>query len=261
MTGDQAKALATLLVGRWGGGTERLALFTLTFTDPGLVYEHALTAVREMVMEDREKCPTPNQVLGAYHGAKKAASVTTSDGAMPMCHFCLAEGGWHLDHSDTKYPPREACPPYLPTILLRDDANKVLGPAWGHPPACASHGRQISRKQGHGGWEPPRVKEHRDEIREWRDRWEAEHAIAAAAALDAMVVPPHHPTQEVASAGQPTASVAVVDDGPRPLMETLTDILSLGRMTDCEVAALPSDEKPPPMTADEEADFDRGIRF
>lgn len=79
MTGDQAKNLATLLVGRWGGGAEKMALLTLTFSDPGLVYEHALTAVREMVMEDREKCPTPNQILGAYHGAKKAATVTTPD--------------------------------------------------------------------------------------------------------------------------------------------------------------------------------------
>lgn len=246
MNGDQAKALATLLVGRWGGGTERLALFTLTFTDPGLVYEHALTAVREMVMEDREKCPTPNQILGAYHGARKAATVTTPTGGMPPCHYCLAEGGWHLDHSETLYPPREACPPYLPTILVRDDANKVLGPAWGHKPACASHGRQISRREGHGGWESGYTKEHRESLREWRDRWEAEHAEAAAAAIEAEVGSPHHPTPKVAPQVPSVASIAVVEAPPRPDPAVVAFVNAAvnapsPEMTDPEIAAFDAD--------------------
>lgn len=256
MTSDQARTLAGLLVGRWGGGAERTALFVLLFSDPGLVYDHALAAVREIVLEDREKCPTPNQILGAYHGAKKAASVVTSDGSLPPCHYCLAEGGWHLDHSDRLYPPREATAPYLPTILVRDDANKVLGPAWGHKPACASHGRQISRKEGHGGWEPARVKEHRGDLVEWRDRWEAEHAVAAAAAIDAEMS--RHPSPTV------TAFVTAAVNAPPPA--------SVARTASLEPAVVPGATEPetsfpvaisplPSLTPAEEAAFDADIPF
>lgn len=257
MTSDQAKALATLLVGRWGGGAERTALFVLMFSDPGLVYDHALAAVREIVLEDREKCPTPNQILGAYHGAKKAATVSTPSGGMPPCHYCLAEGGWHLDHSDMKYPPREACPPYLPTILVRDDANKVLGPAWGHKPACASHGRQISRKDGHGGWESPYTKEHRESLREWRDRWEGEHAVHAAAMIE----------QELAAHPSITSFVIAAVNAPPPASvartATLDPVVAPGPTkpeTPVYEAQVRSDV-PPPMTPDEEAAFDAGIQF
>lgn len=256
MTTDQAKLLAGLLVGRWGGGAERLAMFTLVFSDPGVVYEHALTAVKEIILEDREKCPTPNQILGAYHGAKKAATVETASGALPMCHYCLAEGGWHLDHSDTKHPPREACAPYLPTILVRDDANKVLGPAWGHKPACASHGRQISRKEGHGGWEPHHLKQHRDEIRAWRDRWEAEHAQVAAKIIEDNIAGDYK---------SPAAFVTVVVNAPPT--ENKATPSDFDPEIDPEVgvtendAVVPAVSVEPPMTPAEEAAFNARIRF
>lgn len=252
-------------------------------------YDNALMAQAvEYAVENCERLPTVKGVIAMYRKAEQMARTEAASEGVP-CAYCKAEGGWRVQGSTRLVKEiRTAVAPYLPGIMVKDDTGMILGPAWGRLPACASHGLEVARKQGHGGWESPRVKEHRDEIREWRDRWEAEHAIAAAAAIEAEVGSPHHPTPKVVPQGPSLAPIGVVEDSPgvaklrrvldevnavtrpppemvvdvpRPLVETLTDILSLGRMSDCEVAALPSDEKPPPMTADEEADFDRGIRF
>jgi len=130
--------------------------------------------------------------------------------------------------------------------LVRDDANKAMGPAWGHKPACASHGRQISRREGHGGWESGYTKEHRESLREWRDRWEAEHAEAAAAAIEREVGPPHHPTPKVAPQPASLPSIAVVDAPPRPdpavaaFVNAAVNAPTPG-MTDAEIAAFDAD--------------------
>ena len=158
-------------------------------------------------------------------------------GGVVACFFCDRDGGRTM--FGKKWPKAPAVAPFLPEQR------------WPTNPACATHGTQLA-VYSHLVKAPLAAVAHNLEAVENSDLLWSDMP---------RVVPPHHAPKEVASAAQPEASVAVVADGPRPLVETLTDILSLGRMTDCEVAALPSDEKPPPMTADEEADFDRGIRF
>jgi hypothetical protein len=198
----------------------------------------------EFAVENCERLPTVKGVIAMYRKAEQLARVEAKTAGTP-CHFCRAEGGWHLDHSTQMYAPRDAIAPYLPGIVIRDDAGMALGSAWGHPPACASHGRQISRKQGHAGHETGWVKDRKTELVEWRDRWEAMHAESAAAAMeDSIALDDRRPPTAAAvsfvaqavAAPHPTENVAVAGD-----------------------SQLPSETNP--MTPDEETEFNRSIRF
>ena len=245
MLPEQAKQLATLMVGRFGGGDPRMVLYVSVLKD--LDFVPASEAVNEFVMGDREKAPSPNQMIGAYYGARNAARAKSEDGP-PPCHFCREEG---------RANPFPATAPYLATVTIKTDDGKVLGPAWGHPPACAGHGLKVSREKGHNGYEPPRVKEHRDEIRQWRDRCEAEHAEWAAKRIEDELAR-SHPTPTVAatrafvdaavSAPIPASAVAVAPDFQSPTeTEQKNDHFSGSPL--------------PPMTPEEEAAFDAGISF
>ena len=241
MLPEQAKQLATLMVGRFGGGDPRMVLYVSVLKD--LDFVPASEAVNEFVMGDREKAPSPNQIIGAYYGARNAARSKT-DAGPPPCHFCVAEG---------RPNPFPATAPYLSHVTIKTDDNKVLGPAWGHPPACAGHGLSVSRNQGHNGFEPARVKEHRDEIRQWRDRCEAEHAEWAAKRIE-MELARSHPAPPVAatrafvqaavSAPIPKSADAVAPDFQYP-----------------KETAVAADPEIAPLSAEDEAKFDSEIPF
>jgi hypothetical protein len=199
----------------------------------------------EYAVENCERLPTVKGVIAMYRKAEALARIESKTAGTP-CHFCQVEGGWHLDHSTQMYPPREASAPYLPGIVVRDDAGMVLGQAWGHPPACASHGRQISRSQGHNGHETGWVKDRAVELREWRDRWEAMHAESAAAAIEESIANDHRrPTEAAAKSFVAQAIAAPHSD---------ENVAVAGDFQ------LPS-ETSVPMTPDEEASFNAGIRF
>ena len=213
----------------------------------------------EYAVENCERLPTVKGVIAMYRKAEQLARVETAAAGVP-CAYCKAAGGWTIAGSDRLIPEiRTAVPPYLPGIMVRDDAGSAMGPAWGRLPACASHGLSVARREGHGGWEPSRVKEHRGDLVEWRDRWEAEHAVNAASAIEAEMA--RHPSAAVtafvtsAVNAPPPASVAVSAS-----FEPAVVLGSIEPETSLSVAPLRSDV-PPPLTPDEEAAFDRGIKF
>ena len=201
----------------------------------------------EYAVENCERMPAVKGVIAMYRKAE-ALSRTVSAAEAPPCRFCVMEG---------RAAPFPATAPYLPNVTIKDDQGMVLGPAWGHPPACAGHGLKVSRERGHNGYEPPRVKEHRDEIRQWRDRCEAEHAEWAAKRIEAELAL-SHPAPTVAatrafvdaavSAPIPASAVAVAPDFQSPMeTEQKNDHFSGSPL--------------PPMTPEEEAAFNDGIRF
>jgi hypothetical protein len=165
-----------------------------------------------------------------------------------------------LPFSDKVIPEvRMAVAPYLPGIMVKDDAGMALGPAWGRLPACASHGLEIARKQGHGGYERPWVKDHQDELREWRDRWEAEHAEAAAAAIEREIV---------ATKGTTRAFVTAAVNAPLPesvaRTETFEPAVAPEPTPAGNVAPAPDFNPfadPPGMSAKQVERFDAGIPF
>ncbi len=213
-------------------------------------YDNALMAQAvEYAVENCERLPTVKGVIAMYRKAEQMARVETAAEGVP-CAYCKAEGGWRTKGSSMLVKEiRTATAPYLPGIMVKDDAGMTLGSAWTRLPACASHGLEVARKQGHGGYERPWVKERMEELREWRDRWEAEHAEAAAAAIEREVGSPHHPAPKVAPQPASLPSIAVVEAPPRP---------------DPAVAAFVNaavNAPTPGMTDAEVADFDANVPF
>ncbi len=201
----------------------------------------------EYAVENCERMPSFKAVIAMYRKAEALAR-TVSAAEAPPCRFCVMEG---------RAVPFPATAPYLPNVTIKDDQGMVLGPAWGHPPACAGHGLKVSRERGHNGYEPPRVKEHRDEIRQWRDRCEAEHAEWAAKRIEDELARSHStPTvaatrafvDAAVSAPIPASAVAVAPDFQSPTeTEQKNDHFSGSPL--------------PPMTPEEEAAFNAGIAF
>lgn len=210
-------------------------------------------------VENCERLPTVKGVIAMYRKAEQLARTEAASEGVP-CAYCRGEGGWRLPFSDKVIPEvRMAVAPYLPGIMVKDDAGMALGPAWGRLPACASHGLEIARKQGHGGYERPWVKDHQDELREWRDRWEAEHAEAAAAAIE----------REIASTkGTTRAFVTAAVNAPLPesvaRTETFGPAVAPEPTPTGNVAPAPDFNPfadPPGMSAKQVERFDAGIPF
>ena len=242
----EAMKNAAALCNAFGARDETIRAYGVAFKG----YDNALMAQAvEYAVENCERLPTVKGVIAMYRKAEQMARVETAAEGVP-CAYCKAEGGWRVQGSDRVVPEiRTAVAPYLPGIMVKDDTGMTLGPAWTRLPACASHGLEQARRQGHGGYERPWVKERMDDLREWRDRWEAEHAEAAAALLQAEIDRTHHPIPKVAPQGPSLPSIAVVEAPPRP---------------DSAVAAFVNaavNAPLPPMTPEEEAEFDSGIRF
>ncbi len=228
-------------------------------------------------VENCERLPTVKGIIAMYRKAEQMARVETAAEGVP-CAYCRAAGGWNLPGSSRLVPEvRMATAPYLPGIMVKDDAGMTLGPAWTRLPACASHGLEQARKQGHGGYERPWVKERIDDLREWRDRWEGEHAIHAAAMIEQELAAHPSVTSFVPAAvnAPPPASVArtatldpvVAPESTQP--ETSLPVASSPgvdrlRQALAEAGAfkgVPGPDVMVPMTPDEEAAFDAGIRF
>ena len=198
----------------------------------------------DYAVENCERLPTVKGVIAMYRKAEQLARVESKSAAVP-CHFCLMEQGWTLPNGVKRYAPRDAVPPYMAGVMVRDDAGMALGPAWGHPPACASHGLSVARREGHAGYETGWVKERKTELVEWRDRWEATHAESAAAAMEESVADDYRRPSTAAA----VAFVAQAVSAPAPA----ENVAVAGDFQ------LPSETNP--MTPDEEAEFNRGIRF
>ena len=216
-------------------------------------------------VENCERLPTVKGVIAMYRKAEQLARVETAAEGVP-CAYCKAEGGWRVQGSDRVVPEiRMAVAPYLPGIMVKDDTGMTLGPAWTRLPACASHGLEQARKQGHGGYERPWVKERIDDLREWRDRWEAEHAEAAARLLQADIDRTHHPIPKVAPQGSSLAPIAVVEDSPgvAKLRETLVEVAAVTKPPPDIIAFVNAavNAPSPEMTDPEIAAFDADIPF
>jgi len=215
--------------------------------------ETAAEAVAYAV-ENCERLPTVKGIIAMYRKAEQMARVETAAEGVP-CAYCRAAGGWNLPGSSRLVPEvRMATAPYLPGIMVKDDAGMTLGPAWTRLPACASHGLEQARKQGHGGYERPWVKERIDDLREWRDRWEGEHAVHAAAMIE----------QELAAHPSVTSFVTAAVNAPPPASVARTATLEpvvapepTQPETFVSVASLPTQG----MTPDEIAKFDNEISF
>lgn len=231
-------------------------------------------------VENCERLPTVKGIIAMYRKAEQMARVESTAEGVP-CAYCRAAGGWNLPGSSRLVPEvRMATAPYLPGIMVKDDAGMTLGPAWTRLPACASHGLEQARKQGHGGYERPWVKERIDDLREWRDRWEGEHAIHAAAMIE----------QELAAHPSVTSFVTAAVNAPPPASvartATLDPVVALDPTqpeTSLPVASSPGIDRlrqaldeadafkgvpgpdvmvpTPGMTPDEIAKFDNEISF
>ena len=222
-------------------------------------YDNALMAQAvEYAVENCERLPTVKGVIAMYRKAEQMARVETAAEGVP-CAYCKAEGGWRVQGSDRVVPEiRTAVAPYLPGIMVKDDTGMTLGPAWTRLPACASHGLEQARRQGHGGYERPWVKERMDDLREWRDRWEAEHAEHAAAMIE----------RELAAHPSVTSFVAAAVNAPPPESVARTASFehsvapeSTQPETSLSVAHLPVPLPSSGMTPEEEAAFDAQVPF
>ena len=222
-------------------------------------------------VENCERLPTVKGIIAMYRKAEQMARVETAAEGVP-CAYCRAAGGWNLPGSSRLVPEvRMATAPYLPGIMVKDDAGMTLGPAWTRLPACASHGLEQARKQGHGGYERPWVKERIDDLREWRDRWEGEHAIHAAAMIEQELAAHPSVTSFVTAAvnAPPPASVARTATlepvvAPEPTQPETSLCEAPGRLDiDAAVESVrPVAISPPPsLTPAEEAAFDADIPF
>lgn len=210
----------------------------------------------EYAVENCERLPTVKGVIAMYRKAEQLARVESTSAGVE-CAYCRAAGGWTLPGTDRVIPEiRQAVPPYLPGIVIRDDSGMALGAAWGRLPACASHGLDVSRKQGHGGYERSWVTQRIDDLREWRDRWEAEHACAQAKRVEDELARSH----PAPSTADTRAFVAAAVSAPIPASaDAVAPDFQYPKETDREFAALASDV--PPMTPDEEAEFNSQIKF